>query len=61
MKKIFTLALAILMIVGCLTACSGEDLKFGKDFSALDSQMDVLVGLNAKSIDVGVVGSVMAG
>ncbi len=38
-----------------------ETVKFGKTFSALDSQMDVLVALNAKTIDVGVMDSVMAG
>ena len=63
MKKIVTLALAVLMIVGCvlsLASCAGQDLYFGASFSPLDGQMDVLIGLNAKSIDVGVMDSVMA-
>ncbi len=38
-----------------------ETTKFGKSFSPLDSQMDVLVALNAKTIDVGIMDSVMAG
>ena len=64
MKKILTLALALLMIAGSVVSfasCSKQDLYFGKSFSPLDSQMDVLIGLNAKSIDVGVMDSVMAG
>ena len=64
MKKLLTLALAILMVVTCvatLASCSKQELNFGKSFKPLDSQMDVLVGLNAKTIDVGVMDSVMAG
>ena len=64
MKRIVTLALAVLMIAGCalsFASCSKYEMKFGKDFSALDTQMDVLLQLNAKSIDVGVMDSVMAG
>ena len=66
MKRLLTLALAVLMIAGCaisFASCGGSnyDMKFGKDFSPLDSQMDVLLQLNAKSIDVGVMDSVMAG
>ena len=64
MKKLLTLALAILMVVSCvatLASCSKQDLNFGKSFTPMDAQMDVLVGLNAKTIDVGVMDSVMAG
>ena len=64
MKKILVLALAAVMLIGCVAAfssCSKYDMKFGKSFSALDAQMDVLTALNAKSIDVGVMDSVMAG
>lgn len=64
MKKIITLVLAIALVFGCvasLASCSKQELNFGKSFSALDSQMDVLIGLNAKTIDVGVMDSVMAG
>ena len=64
MKRILTLALAVLMIAGCVmsfASCSKQDLYFGKSFTPLDGQMDVLVGLNAKTIDVGVMDSVMAG
>ncbi len=45
--------------MGCAVDESGNP-KFGKSFSPIDSQMDVLVALNAKTIDVGVMDSVMA-
>ena len=65
MKKIIALALAVVMLVGsmfALTSCGSEyETKFGKDFVPVTSQMDVLLQLNAKSIDVGVMDSVMAG
>ena len=38
-----------------------ESVKFGQKFSKIESQMDVLVALNAKTIDVGIMDSVMAG
>ena len=65
MKKIIALALAVVMLVGSmftLTSCGSEyETKFGKDFVPVTSQMDVLLQLNAKSIDVGVMDSIMAG
>ena len=64
MKRILTLALALLMIAGCafsFASCSKQELYFGKSFTPLDAQMDVLIALNAKTIDVGVMDSVMAG
>ena len=64
MKKIIALMLATVLLVGsmlALTSCGGYETKFGKDFSPAESQMDVLLKLNAKSIDVGVMDSVMAG
>ena len=64
MKRILTLALAVLMIAGCvatLASCSKYEMKFGEDFAPQSSQMDVLLSLNAKSIDVGVMDSIMAG
>ena len=65
MKKIIALVLALFTLCSCafvLASCGGKDeLKFGKEFSALNSQMDVLLQLNAKSVDVGVMDSVMAG
>ena len=61
MKKLFALTLAALMLVGMLVSCSGQDLNFGKQYVAADTQMNVLVQLNAKSADVGIMDSVMAG
>ena len=65
MKKIIALALTVVMLVGSLfafTSCGSEyETKFGKDFVPVTSQMDVLLQLNAKSIDVGVMDSIMAG
>ena len=57
MKRIMTLALAVLMIAGCalsFASCSKQDLYFGKSFTPADDQMSVLLALNAKTIDVGV-------
>ena len=45
--------------MGCVVN-EDESLAFGKTFNPLDSQMDVLVALNAKTIDVGIMDSVMA-
>ena len=61
MKKIVALTLALLMLVFALASCSKYEPKFGKSFTPLNSQMDVLLQLNAESIDVGVMDSVMAG
>ncbi len=66
MKKIITLVLCVAMLCSAcfaLTSCFGSkyETKFGKDFSPVNSQMDVLLQLNAKSIDVGVMDSIMAG
>ncbi len=67
MKKIIALVLAVVTIACCalsFTSCNKEEdnnLEFGSEFTPLESQMDVLLKLNAKSIDVGVMDSVMAG
>ena len=64
MKKILALALALLMMATCaftFASCSKQELNFGKSFTAIDAQVDVLLQLNAKSIDVGVMDSIMAG
>ena len=65
MKKIIALALTVVLLVGSMftfISCGSEyDTEFGKDFKPLSSQMDVLLQLNAKSIDVGVMDSIMAG
>ncbi len=61
MKKILALTLALLMVAFALVSCSKYEPKFGKSFTPINSQLDVLLQLNAESIDVGVMDSVMAG
>lgn len=65
MKKIISIVLALTMLLGAtfvLSSCGGDkSLKFGKEYRALSAQMDVLMQLDAKSIDVGVMDSIMAG
>ena len=64
MKKILALALALLMMATCMisfASCGKQDLNFGKRFTPVEDQVGVLLQLNAKSIDVGVMDSVMAG
>ncbi len=64
MKKIISLVLALLMMAGALftfASCGANDLNFGKEYSPLKAQMDVLLQLNTKSVDVGVMDSIMAG
>ena len=64
MKKFLAIALAAVMLFGCvaaLSSCSSQDLNFGKEFKAITSQKDVLTQLKAGSIDVGVMDSIMAG
>lgn len=64
MKKILSLVLALIMMVSAvfvLSSCSQDKLNFGKEYRELSAQMDVLLQLNAKSIDVGVMDSIMAG
>jgi polar amino acid transport system substrate-binding protein len=61
MKKIISLSLALIMCLFVFASCSKQQLKFGKEYRALDSQMDILLQLNAGNIDVGVMDSIMAG
>lgn len=65
MKKIISLVLALMMIatvaIGFTSCNKNDDLNFGKEYTPLKAQMDVLTQLNTKSIDVGVMDSIMAG
>ncbi len=65
MKKLLTLSLALLMLVGCLASvasCSKKDeLKFGKEVLSVASQLDALNGLKKGDADIAVIDSVMAG
>ncbi len=64
MKKILSITLALVMLMSALfimSSCGKQEMKIGKQYNALTSQTDVLVQLNAGSIDVGVMDSIMAG
>ena len=63
MKKLLSLVLAVLMLTGCVLAFAscGPKLNFGKQFKVAKDQVTVLFELNAKTIDVGVMDSIMAG
>ena len=61
MKKILAFTLACLMLAVSFVSCSKYETKFGKSFTPIDKQVDVLYQLNAGNIDVGVMDSIMAG
>lgn len=64
MKKILALAMTLVLLMGTmvtLASCSSDDLQFGKQYSPLSAQMDVLMQLDTKTIDVGIMDSIMAG
>lgn len=66
MKKILSIVLAALMLVGCVaafSACDTEEnkLNFGKELLTVTSQLDALNGLKKGDADVAVIDSVMAG
>ena len=61
MKRIISLTIALIMCaVAFCSSSSGQKLYFGKEYAPVDSQLDVLIQLNAKSVDVGVMDSIMA-
>ena len=59
MKKFMLVILALLMFV--FVGCSKEELNFGKKAVKVDGMIDILVELQSKNSDVGVMDSVMAG
>lgn len=66
MKKLLTMTLALVMILGCVASfasCSKKDenLKFGKELLTVNSQLDALNGLLKGDADIAVIDSVMAG
>ncbi len=68
MKKIISLALALIMMLGCIAAFAScqkpeEDngLNFGKELLSVGSQLDALNGLVKGDADIAVIDSVMAG
>ena len=63
MKKIFSVALAVLMLAFALVACDkpGANLAYGKECLAVATQLDALNGLVKGDADIAVIDSVMAG
>ena len=68
MKKIISLALALIMMLGCIAtfaACQKPDedngFNFGKELLSVGSQLDALNGLVKGDADIAVIDSVMAG
>ena len=66
MKKILSIALAVLMLAAslCVVSCdktTDSDLAYGKECLAVASQLDALNGLVKGDADIAVIDSVMAG
>lgn len=64
MKKTIVTVIAVVLCVisvALLASCSGEELNFGKKYVPAKAQIDILTELNAKTADIGVMDSVMAG
>lgn len=64
MKKFLVAFVAVALIVATavtLVACANDELNFGKQYVAAKAQVDILTELNAKTADIGVMDSVMAG
>ena len=64
MKKILSLTLVLVMLMSSLfvmSSCNKQEMLIGKQYNPQKAQTDVLVQLNAGSIDVGVMDSIMAG
>lgn len=64
MKKKITIIVAIALIISCavaLVACADRNLKVGKEYVEADSQVRILTELKAKTSDIGVMDSIMAG
>ncbi len=59
MKKM--ICLFILSLIFCLGACNSEKLNFGKKLVKAQSMTDILTELKAKTSDVGIMDSIMAG
>ena len=62
MKKILSVALALLMLTFALVACDkpGANLAYGKECLAVATQLDALNGLVKGDADIAVIDSVMA-
>ena len=66
MKKIISLTLALIMMLGCVAVFAScqtpeQELNFGKELLSVGSQLDALNGLVKGDADIAVIDSVMAG
>ena len=63
MNKIFkSLSIVLLFVVFIFaSACSTQKLKFGKELVKVGGMVDILVELDSKTSDIGVMDSIMAG
>ena len=59
MKKLCLFLLVLVVIF--MTGCGGNDLNFGKELVKVDGMTKILVELESKTSDVGVMDSIMAG
>jgi len=59
MKKICLLLLVLVMVF--MVGCGGSELNFGKKLVKVDGMVNILVELESKTSDVGVMDSIMAG
>lgn len=63
MKKVIKSLYVLLLFISIsfMIACSSQELKFGKELVKVDGMVDILIELDSKTSDVGVMDSVMAG
>lgn len=63
MKKVIKSLCVLLLFISIsfMIACSSQELKFGKELVKVDGMVDILIELDSKTSDVGVMDSVMAG
>lgn len=63
MKKIIKSLCVLLLFISIsfMIACSTQELKFGKELVKVDGMVDILIELDSKTSDVGVMDSIMAG
>ena len=59
MKKLLVLLVLVMMFV--MVGCGNNNLKFGKDLVKVGGMVDILLELDSKNSDVGVMDSIMAG
>ena len=63
MKKVIKSLCVLLLFISIsfMVGCSSQELKFGKELVKVDGMVDILIELDSKTSDVGVMDSVMAG